>query len=358
MCIIIYTPNGYIPKKHLNESLSHNDDGWGIMWPENGTLQVCTGLTKSSFFKEWKWIGKIKAAKVFHARIGTHGTNGIENCHPFAVPGHEHLAVAHNGILYRHSGGLNDDVSDTRHFVDDVLAKLPQGFLKHEGILTMLSDYIGTSKLAFMDGNGDCTIINSKLGQWNEDRWYSNGSYMGYRLATTYTPTLTTRYYPAHNATGAIGFHKDDKAVVQQNFPVFKEDEMHAYGQPGMNSRDYDAMSDQEWQEMIESRHKEYDKANAASVATISTPATTSCGIGIPSAVMGRADAVKTGVATLEDLAQNQRRRRVDELRAAIQSRYPEDSPGAREWRLQHSEEYPCRLPDPLSKYNGGGCFD
>ncbi len=344
MCIIIYTPDGHIPKKHLKNSLAYNDDGWGVMWPENGVLQICTGMEAGEFWKNWKWIGKLRVPKVFHARIGTHGTKDLDNCHPFAIPSHGQLAVAHNGIISKQAGG-SDGKSDTRNFVDDVLAKLPLDFLESDGILEMMSDYIGHSKLVFMNGDGDTHIVNAKLGWWEDKRWYSNQSHRWQK-----THGSSTTYYNATNATSSqLGFYHDTydaRSVKQENFPVFKEDEDEATllrARQHGSYDDYDMANDTDWQQMVK------DRLNEAANRSQS-----SCGIGVPAAVLGdqKADAAKTGLATMEDIERG-RRQELKKLEEIIRHRYPEDSPGAIRWRVENEGKYPCTLPDPAGKYQG-----
>ena len=178
MCIIIYSPKGHIPKKHLKNSIDHNSHGWGIMFPKgDGTLQILKGMTKDEFFLQWKWIKDLKVPKVFHARISTHGTKSLENCHPFSVPGHDNLAVAHNGIIRQME--YVGDKSDTVHFVERILSSLPAGFQENSGCQALLDDYIGYSKLVFMDGSGGVNIVNEKGGSWVNGLWYSNSTWCG-----------------------------------------------------------------------------------------------------------------------------------------------------------------------------------
>lgn len=173
MCIIIYSPTGSIPKKHLQRGLTVNPDGWGIMYPCDGQLVIRKGMTRQEFWAAWK-TRPANVPVVFHARIGTHGTRGIENCHPFVV--RHDLAVAHNGVIHHHAD-VNSPLSDTRLFVRDMVQRLPHNFLEYQPIRRLLANYIGHSKLVFMDEDGDVDIINEGLGHWSNKRWYSNNSY-------------------------------------------------------------------------------------------------------------------------------------------------------------------------------------
>lgn len=175
MCIIIYTPDGKIPRKHLQRSLQTNPDGWGFMFVREQQIVVRKGMSVREFWKVWR-EEQPSGPTVFHSRIGTQGSKSIKNCHPFVVPNHN-VAVVHNGILNQHCDE-NNPINDTQLFVWDVLANLPENFLRNEGILTMLSDYIRYGKLVFISTTGKVTIINENLGVWSNGRWYSNRSYL------------------------------------------------------------------------------------------------------------------------------------------------------------------------------------
>jgi hypothetical protein len=174
VCIIIYTPDGFIPKKQLRRSLNQNPHGWGIMVTTGKNVWVVKGLTNRAFWEQWR--NKPEGPTVFHARIKSHGEINLANCHPFPVPNHGQLHVAHNGIIKHHAFDKHE-LSDTRLFIRDVLSGLPRGFLRNEAITRLIEEYIGWSKLVFLDEKGNVTILNELLGHWNNNRWYSNGSY-------------------------------------------------------------------------------------------------------------------------------------------------------------------------------------
>src|ERR1700692_626810 len=230
MCIIIYTPKGHIPKKHLKNSLRGNPHGWGVMWPNgDGKLNIAKGMTADEFFVAWKEIKDLKCPKVFHARISTHGTKTIDNCHPFLIPGHENLAVMHNGIIKQMEGKTDD--SDTKNLANLLLADLPKGFQGNASILELLDEYIGYSKLVFMDGQGTVTFVKERSGTWMNGLWYSNGSW------------CNTTGYGCKSST--LGFHANGQSV-----PYSRVTEWDSTAQCWVAAKkpiDYDAMTEDEW---------------------------------------------------------------------------------------------------------------
>lgn len=174
MCIIIYSPDGHIPKSHLERSLEHNSDGWGVMVWDGKQALVEKGMKPAAFWA--KWAIRPKGPVVFHARITSHGYTNLANCHPFEVPGHN-VWMAHNGIIHKHAK-KGAKKSDTRRFIDDLVTDLPKDFLDNDAIRFMMEDYIGHSKLVFMSGvTGEVHIIGESRGHWHKNRWYSNHSY-------------------------------------------------------------------------------------------------------------------------------------------------------------------------------------
>ena len=125
---------------------------------------------------------------IIHFTIGTHGEKTVYNCHPFYV--NKNLVFIHNGIIQ----GVGTDVkkSDTQLFNDKVLKRLPKGWESNDAIRELISNYIGYSKLVFLNVAGDVYIVNEKLGNWLDGIWYSNMSYKE-RVCTPFrTPVCST----------------------------------------------------------------------------------------------------------------------------------------------------------------------
>lgn len=231
MCIIIYAPKGHIPKKHLANSLKNNDDGWGVMYADAGKVCIVRGMTPVDFHFHWKWIKKLPGPKVFHARIATHGAVDENHCHPFRVPNHNELAVAHNGVIIQQTGKSSGTGSDTMNFNDNILAHLPEGFQNLQVYHDLLSDYIGYSKLVFMDGEGQVQIVNEEKGSWHDENWYSNNSFRDWNAKYTVGP-YTRNETPSHSATTVpyTMFYDDGPEEVwsQKDLAYLKDEEFRA----------------------------------------------------------------------------------------------------------------------------------
>ena len=179
MCLLINQEKGsVISKEYLQNGYDNNDDGAGYCYlNEKGKIIIKKYRHFKKFYKAYsedvKKYGK-NSNFIVHFRIGTHGQDeGTINVHPFKV--RKGLVFAHNGTINK---ATRDEVlSDTQMFNKEVLQKLPQDFVYNKGMQTLIAEYIGHSKLVFLDHNGDGIIINEHMGEWVDGVWYSNSSY-------------------------------------------------------------------------------------------------------------------------------------------------------------------------------------
>ena len=196
MCIAILNTKkgGRLPKSQVQNSWDNNDMGSGLLWNKDGKLNVFKSydydeyLDKYNELRDDKSIGNI----ILHFRIATSGYNGEHNLHPFLV--NDDLGFVHNGVI---KGLGNKTFSDTYEF-NDMLKKYKHNFLTCDMSKFFISEYIGYSKLIFLDSKDKYTIINEELGKWSSGNWYSNDSYKQYNdykyygNAKVYNKTKTT----------------------------------------------------------------------------------------------------------------------------------------------------------------------
>ena len=198
MCIVIVkTEKTDIPKEQLKESFDNNRDGSGYLFAMNGNLTIKKGFfVVNDFYDNYSRDMERfnNPVSIIHFRITTHGITNKTNCHPFLI--NDGIGFAHNGMI-----DFVDDhkkKSDTLMFKNEILSILPDGFIFNNSIMKLIEESIGTSKLAFLDNNGNYRIANEGLGHWNKDNtiWYSNKSYCEVR---------TPKY--AWNAFGHAGIY-------------------------------------------------------------------------------------------------------------------------------------------------------
>jgi hypothetical protein len=178
MCIAILNTKkaGRLPKSQIKNSWDNNDMGSGLLWNEKNKLSVFKTydydeyIDKYNELRDNKEIGNI----VLHFRIATSGYNGEHNLHPFLV--NDKLGFVHNGVI---KGLGNKKFSDTYEF-NDMLKKYKHNFLGCDMSKYFISEYIGYSKLIFLDADDRYTIINEEMGKWVDGNWYSNDSYKQY----------------------------------------------------------------------------------------------------------------------------------------------------------------------------------
>jgi len=182
MCVIVYKPKGVdIDMEKLQLCWEHNKHGAGLMFAEDGVLRVAKGFMKWRSFKRYIKRTKIKRLNklpvVFHFRIATHGSIDPRNCHPFQM--NDSLAMAHNGVMQNIGIPEGEDISDSEAFLNryvrDAFSSISIDALSNGmPINELFSKFIGSSKLVFMDNDGDVAIVNEGAGTWLEGTWHSN----------------------------------------------------------------------------------------------------------------------------------------------------------------------------------------
>ena len=201
MCLLItQTNNTAISKEKLRNADENNPHGIGFTYSNGNKLIIEKFRNFSKFYSRYikalKTHGK-KSDFLIHFRYSTHGTSdGVFNVHPFKV--NNRLVFAHNGVI-----SVKDDVkrSDTRVFNDTILKQLPKNFLSNKATRELLGNFVSGSKLAFLDIDGNSTIINESAGHWDKGGWYSNDTYDYCGYAYTPTTYATTYVFPKGSNT-------------------------------------------------------------------------------------------------------------------------------------------------------------
>lgn len=179
MCIAILNKKSTLSLETIQNSWDNNNQGGGLLYVESGILTSFKTFDHSEFIKKYYDVrANISTPIVLHFRIATSGTSkeNTDNLHPFFV--NQNLAFVHNGVI---SGLGNKKHSDTNQFNTQILQKLPVNFLQNSGIIELIKDRIGYSKLIFLDSKNRYTIINESLGHWDQSgNWFSNDSYQGW----------------------------------------------------------------------------------------------------------------------------------------------------------------------------------
>ena len=166
MCLIIVKPSAVsIPNALFNSALEHNQDGYGIMYADNGSVKANKGLDYSKLKSRLKTLENKEI--ILHLRMATHGTIKRDNCHPFKIT--EDLWFAHNGIL-RDFIPQDGNISDTISFNRSVLMPDLQSdinLLFTEDYCRYIESLVGkNNKLAFLSSDGRIKLINRD--QWIE----------------------------------------------------------------------------------------------------------------------------------------------------------------------------------------------
>jgi predicted glutamine amidotransferase len=180
MCIIVAKPYGkkFPSFEAVNNCCTNNPDGFAFSVAQKGKkMKTFKSMDKAEFMKEYTaMVMKTPADKstmVLHARIATHGSKNVDNCHGF-LNDTGTLSFFHNGIL---SIKAREDLTDSETFYRDIFLPI---FNMHglEAAKKAVHAVIGTSKFAFVDANAGLLLF----GDYNthEDCFYSNFTFQKY----------------------------------------------------------------------------------------------------------------------------------------------------------------------------------
>lgn len=175
MCVICIKKKGvrFPSVKEVKAMCDNNPDGFSLI-VQHGRQKpsIYKSLDENKFIKFYKKVindWDYRDTSLFiHARIKTHGTMRIENCHGWKENG---LIFAHNGIL---SITNRDDLTDSETYFRDIFSPAYKigGWDMGEKTINAI---IGSSKFVFMDDSGEI----HHYGNYIEDDGllFSNTSY-------------------------------------------------------------------------------------------------------------------------------------------------------------------------------------
>lgn len=194
MCVIaIKKRNVEFPKvETIKQMCDNNPDGFALVYNVEGKgTKSMRSLKSEDLYKEYRKLLRYSSDKVsffIHARIKTHGTININNCHGWYSKECK-LYFAHNGIL---SVKNRDDMTDSETFLRDLFtpAFIFGGWDAAEKAINAV---ISTSKFVFMDNQGEI----HHYGQYITDNGmlYSNNTYKEERRGSYYYYKPQTTYY-------------------------------------------------------------------------------------------------------------------------------------------------------------------
>jgi hypothetical protein len=208
MCLIIHKPAGVdFTDEQLRDFYKQNDDGYGFMHSEGGTLKIHKSLGDDDAFIA-AFRARVQYECLIHLRMRTHGEIDLDNCHPYEVltraEGGEMGGVwmMHNGVL-SHGNAADKNFSDTWHYARDWLAPLLRKYpelLLDKTFQGLVGNDIGMSnKFVFMTSRGDVVIINREQGTQKDGCWFSNTYAWGTQSDWEYEVGSYTAHAGAHD---------------------------------------------------------------------------------------------------------------------------------------------------------------
>lgn len=180
MCVIMCKVSGadFPPVEEIKNCCDANPDGFGAMWADGKKVRLFKTMSKEAFLKFYETFAKsypTSVPLVIHARIATHGSKNINNCHPWLDTNGNtgRVGFCHNGVL---SIKNRDDMTDSETFFRDIwLPAFKLGGAKFCD--NAVKACIGTSRFCFLYARGNV----ERWGNWEEGSvkgcFYTNSSW-------------------------------------------------------------------------------------------------------------------------------------------------------------------------------------
>jgi Glutamine amidotransferases class-II len=205
--------------EQMNNGIANNRDGCGwAALTTGGELIVRKALDGRAISAELVdlWDDGQIVAWIWHARLATHGSVKVENCHPFISPDGR-SAMAHNGIF---SIKVPAGRVDSEFYASEVLWKLPVDDLVCAGpVFDTVDAFVADqySKVAVLtaDGSYPLAIFGEALGKWKNGIWFSNES-CAYRQFDA-RPYM---YGTAPYALGSAEIHADEDWWIEHTTDI------------------------------------------------------------------------------------------------------------------------------------------
>lgn len=155
MCVIIVKQRGsdFCPLDKVKLCFDANPHGFAFAWNQGGELHVFKTLDKGEALSKYSELcgslNPAESAMVIHARLRTHGSISLANCHCFT---HGDIAFAHNGVLDIES---KNDMTDSEIFFRELFVPAMDA-LGMDFALKMARMFIGSTnnKFALIDKDG------------------------------------------------------------------------------------------------------------------------------------------------------------------------------------------------------------
>lgn len=184
MCMLCVVPPNVLPSREkLENSALNNPDGFGfaiVIAKEKRILVERTMDADESINRFLEMRAKYpEGYALWHARLATHGSVDVSNCHPFAVGNNGYTILAHNGVLPTIEKTA-DKRSDTRIFAEDILARIGGApALDNDQIWNMIEDFSSGSKICVLTidprAKYQMYLMHEDKGKYDESKvWWSN----------------------------------------------------------------------------------------------------------------------------------------------------------------------------------------
>ena len=236
MCMLCVVPPNVLPSREkLENSALNNPDGFGyaIAVPQEKRIHVVRTMNADEAINGFL-ADKAKYPKgyaIWHARLATHGSHTLDNCHPFHIGKDKLSVMAHNGVLPTEHE-KNGKRSDTRIFAEHILPRMGGiAALDDPQMYAVIEEFSAGSKLAFLTvnpvANYQLYLVHEKSGTYDESEvWWSNNSHeLSYYSKSYHSPAWGSGYGYSHGGTylgGTPAWSAEDSEITKKALDAYE----------------------------------------------------------------------------------------------------------------------------------------
>lgn len=193
MCLIIRKPKTVsTPIKLLENAFQYNENGWGLMYAENGKVVVTKGYGVEGLIYNVEALQKDRELFI-HMRRATKGAKTIDMAHPFEL-GKSGIWMMHNGTIRTINPEKQDsDTATIATWLTPLIESNPE-IIFFDGFKKMVEQMIGNSRIVFLHPDGRFTTITDRTWGWYKD----------VRVSNFYAWDLWLPEYPKNTKEGTV----------------------------------------------------------------------------------------------------------------------------------------------------------
>ena len=164
---------GFPPLETIKQCIKVNRHGNALCWNKDGVLHVFRSMDAEETLAKYKELSKTlnpaTTSLLFHARLATHGSHNVNNCHGFThacARDGKTYAFMHNGIM--HNVDVHNDMTDSECFFRELFVPAMENVSMDYAMKLTRAVGCGRNRYALIDNEGELYLHGGENGYFVE----------------------------------------------------------------------------------------------------------------------------------------------------------------------------------------------